>query len=150
MDEFNNEFNRIYKRLLRDELRLTSYVKEFLLDLSEKGMKIGVVSSGAAWMVNQILEQFQMSELFDIVITKENVTQHKPNPEAYLLALNELQLTSSDVLIFEDSSAGLLAAKGANCDAIAVEHEFNSNNDLSLALKVITDFCEIMNTDSVK
>ena len=53
-------------------------------------------------------------------------------------------------MIFEDSSAGLLAAKGANCDAIAVEHEFNSNNNLSLALKVITDFREVMNNNSVK
>ena len=120
------------------------------MELSEKGKKIGVVSSGAAWMVNQILEQFQLSTLFDVVITKENVTQHKPHPEAYQLALNELSLTSSEVLIFEDSSAGLLAAKGANCDAIAVEHEFNSNNNLSLALKVITDFREVMNNNSVK
>lgn len=145
MDEFNNEFNRIYKRLLRNELKLTPSVKEFLLELSEKGKKLGVVSSGATWMVKQILEQFQLSELFDIVITKENVKQHKPHPEAYLLAINELHLKSSEVLIFEDSSAGLMAAKGANCDAIAVEHDFNSNNDLSLALKVITDFREVMN-----
>lgn len=150
MDEFNNEFNRIYKRLLRGELKLTPNVKEFLLELSEKGKKLGVVTSGATWMVNQILEQFQLTELFDIVITKENVTRHKPHPEAYLLALNKLAIASSEVLIFEDSSAGLLAAKGANCDTIAVEHEFNSNNDLSLALKVITDFREVMNNSSVK
>jgi len=150
MDEFNDEFNRIYKRLLHDELRLTSNVKEFLLELSKNGKKIGVVSSAATWMVNQILEQFQLLELFNIVITKENVTRRKPHPEAYLLALNELSLTSSEVLIFEDSSAGLLAAKGAHCDAIAVEHEFNSNNNLSLALEVITDFREVMNNSSVK
>jgi len=145
MDEFNNEFNRIYKRILHDGLKLTPNAKEFLFELAEKGKKIGVVSSATTWMVNQILEQFQLTELFDIMITKEDVTHHKPHPEAYLLALNELHLTSSEVLIFEDSNAGLLAAKGANCDAIAVEHEFNSNNDLSLAMKAIKDFSEVMN-----
>ena len=144
MDEFNNEFSRIYKKLLREKLKLTPYAKEFLIDLSEHGKKLGVVSSAATWMVNQILEQFQLLELFDIVITKENVTKHKPNPEAYQLALSELSLESSEVLIFEDSHAGLVAAKLANCDAIAIEHEFNTNNDLSLSKKRIKDFREVM------
>lgn len=144
MDDFNNEFNRIYRKLLKDELELTPYAKELLYDLSEKGKKIGLVSSSATWMVNQILNQFQLANLFDVVITGEDVTHHKPHPEAYLLALNELYLSNSEVLIFEDSSAGLLAAKAANYDAFAIEHEFNANNDLSLALKVITDFSEVM------
>lgn len=122
MDDFNNEFNRIYRKLLKDELELTPYAKELLYDLSEKGKKIGLVSSSATWMVNQILNQFQLANLFDVVITGEDVTHHKPHPEAYLLALNELYLSNSEVLIFEDSSAGLLAAKAANYDAFAIEH----------------------------
>ena len=148
MDEFISEYSIIYKDLLHNELKLTPYAKEFLIELSEKGKKIGLVSSSFSWMVTQILDQLQLSELFDIVIAKEDVTHHKPHPEAYLLALKKLSLTSSEVLIFEDTYAGLLSAKKANCDAIAVEHEFNSNNDLSLALKVIADFEEVMNNNA--
>ena len=145
MEEFVSEYSIIYKELLRHNLKLTPNAKEFLIELSEKGKKIGIVSSSFSWMINQILEQLHLSDYFDIVIAKEDVKNHKPHPEAYLLALNRLSLTSSDVLIFEDSQAGLLSAKGANCDAIAIEHEFNSNNNLSLSLKVIKDFSEVMN-----
>ncbi len=143
MDEFDNVFGGIYTRLINDNLKLTPNVKDFLIMLSKKGRKIGLVSSSKTWMVKQILDQLQLSEYFDIVIAKEDVKNHKPHPEAYLLALNKLSLTSSEVLIFEDSNAGLMAAKSANCDAIAIEHEFNSNNDLSMSLKVIKDFSEI-------
>ena len=145
MEDFVSEYSIIYKELLRHDLKLTPNAKEFLTELSEKGKKIGLVSSSFAWMINQILEQLQLSDYFDIVVTKEDVTNHKPDPEAYLLALNRLSLSSTDVLIFEDTQAGLLSAKGANCDVIAIEHEFNSNNNLSLSLKVIKDFSEVMN-----
>lgn len=145
MDEFISEYSIIYKELLRNELKLTPYAKEYLIELSEKGKKIGLVSSSFSWMVEQILEQLQLTELFDIVIAKEDVKHHKPHPEAYLLALKKLSLSSSEVLIFEDTYAGLLSAKEANCDAIAVEHEFNANNDLSIAQRLIIDFSEVMN-----
>lgn len=144
IDQFNREFNRIYSWLRCDQLKLTPYAKEFLIDVSKRGKKIGIVSSAMAYIVNEVLDQFQLTELFDIVITKENVMHHKPHPEAYLSALNELSIKSSEALIFEDSSAGLMASKSANCDAIAVEHEFNCNNDLSMSLKVIKDFGELL------
>lgn len=44
-----------------------------------------------------MLEQFQLPELFDIGITKENVTQHKPHPEAYLLAVQILLLIHENI-----------------------------------------------------
>lgn len=145
MDEFVSEYSSIYKDLLRHQLKLTPNAKEFIIELSKKGKKIGLVSSSFSWMINQILEQLQLSNYFDIIITKEDVKNHKPHPEAYLLALDRLSLTSSEVLIFEDTQAGLLSAKGADCDAIAIEHEFNKNNNLNLSLKIIKDFSEVMN-----
>ena len=104
---------------------------------------MGVVSSASDWMVHQVLSQLKLSDFFEIIITKENVINHKPDPEAYLLAIEKLSLHSSEVLIFEDSEAGLIAAKKANCDTIAFQHEFNSNHDLSLAIQTIIDFNEI-------
>ncbi|MEN8122254.1 MAG: HAD-IA family hydrolase, partial [Bacteroidota bacterium] len=88
--------------------------------------------------------QLQMSEIFDIVISHEDVNNHKPDPEAYILALKQLKLPGSEVLVFEDSNAGIIAAKKANCDVVAFRHEFNNNNDFSLAIKVISDFNEVL------
>ena len=138
--EFNTTFRSIYEKLLHDEAELTAYAKEYILSLKKENRKIGIVSSAATWMVNQLLKQLDIASLFDVLIAREHVTKHKPDPEAYQLALSQLSMTCEEVLIYEDSWAGLTAANAAGCDAIAVRHDFNIENDLSLAMNVITAF----------
>ena len=142
-DTFNDAFKKIYRELLRTELKPNPNIETLLTKLKNKGKKLGLVSSASGWMVDQVLSQLKLSEFFDIIITKEDVTKYKPDPEAYLLALEKLSLASSQVLIFEDSKSGLIAAKNANCDSVAFRHEFNVNTDFSLALMVISDFDEV-------
>ena len=144
MEVFNLEFKKIYQALLFKELIPNLNSRTLLNKLKTKGKKMGVVSSATKWMADQILVQLNLTDFFDFVITKEQVANHKPHPEAYLLALNKLSLPSSEVLIFEDSEAGLIAARNANCDSIAFNHEFNTNHDLSLAIQSISDFKDIM------
>jgi len=81
LDEFNNQFNKIYKKLLFENLALNANLKELLIKLANKSKKIGVVSSAATWMVDQILVLLDLTKLFDIIITGEDVTKHKPDPE---------------------------------------------------------------------
>jgi len=63
--------------------------------------------------------------------------------ENWSIVINYFSISNSEALVFEDSRAGLIAAKKAGCDAIAFQHEFNVNHDLSSAIKTITDFTEI-------
>lgn len=143
MEVFNLEFKKIYQELLFKELIPNLNSVALLTRLKVKGKKMGVVSSATKWMADQILLQLNLTDFFDFVITKEDVANHKPHPEAYLLALEKLSLPSSEVIIFEDSEAGLIAASKSNCDSIAFKHAFNANHDLSLALRAISDFNEI-------
>ena len=147
IDLFNAEFKNIYQQLLSIELLPNPNVEELLTQLKAMGKNLGVVSSADKWMVNQVLSEMNFIDYFDVVITKELVEKHKPNPEAYLLALKKLSVSSSEVLVFEDSRAGLLAAKNANCDSVAFRHEYNVNNDFGLALQVISDFNQFVLVD---
>ncbi len=141
--DFNAEFKPIYEQLLQKELASNPNALELLIKLKSKGKRLGLVSSASRWMVDHIISQLELSNFFEVVITKENVVNHKPDPEAYLLALKKLSLPSSEVLIFEDSETGLIAARNAKCDSIAFKHEFNVNHDLSLALQRISDYNEL-------
>ena len=143
-DKFNTEFKEIYQELLRKKLTPNPNIVELLTKLKAKRKRIGVVSSASPWMVDQVLSQLKLAEFFDIVITNKQVTKHKPDPEAYLLALERLSLPGSEVLVFEDSKSGLIAARKANCDSVAFQHEFNINNDFSLAVQIISDFNEFL------
>lgn len=144
IEQFNAEFKPIYQEILFQDLATNPNAVELLTILKKQGKKIGVVSSAFSWMVNQILSQLELTEYFDVVVTQENVSKHKPDPEAYLLALEKLELPASEVLIFEDSEAGITAAQNADCDVVAFRHDFNVNHDFSGAVRIISDFNEIL------
>jgi len=142
-ERFNEEFRKIYQKHLWNELEPNKNAVPLLERLRASGRKTGLVSSASGWMVEHVLEQLGISDHFDVIIFKEHVKNHKPEPDSYLLAILKLGLPADEVLIFEDSYVGLIAAGRAGCDSIAFRHKFNVNNDLSMAVKVITDFDEI-------
>jgi beta-phosphoglucomutase-like phosphatase (HAD superfamily) len=65
----------------------------------------------------------------------------------HLLAMSRLNLNPQDVLIFEDSAAGLKAAIEANCRCIIVRHPFNVRHDFSGAFCQINSFSDMPRTD---
>lgn len=60
------------------------------------------------------------------VVSAEMIQQGKPHPEGYLLAAEMLQVSIQHCLIFEDSSAGILAAEAAGGQLIVVGHSQQS------------------------
>ncbi|MFA0482392.1 HAD family hydrolase, partial [Vibrio splendidus] len=107
--EFNRYFRAHYEKMLNDELALNAGAKKYIEQLKQAGKICGVVSSAAAWMVENILASLQLDTAFDLVITQEHVSKHKPDPEAYNLALANLGVSPEQTVVFEDSTAGISA-----------------------------------------
>ena len=62
------------------------------------------------------------ADSFDVIIGKEDVSVVKPDPEAYILALDQLRLTAADTVALEDSPSGLASASTAGLSCVAVGH----------------------------
>jgi HAD superfamily hydrolase (TIGR01509 family) len=144
IDEFNDRFRGFYLDLIEAEIATTQGARQFVFDTRNSGIKAGVVSSAATWMVERVLSKLNLQNSFDLIITREDVTHHKPHLEAYLLALSRLRVSANETLVFEDSSAGLKAATAAGCRCIAVRHAFNSKHDFSGAFCEIGSFSEAL------
>jgi HAD superfamily hydrolase (TIGR01509 family) len=144
LDEFNEGFRGLYLNLIESDLSATQGAQEFMSETKERGIKLGVVSSAAPWMVEKILSKLRLQHAFDLVITQAHVLRHKPDPEAYLLALARLRFRADDVLVFEDSEAGLQAAIAAGCQCVAVRHAFNTKHDFGAAIRGIASFTELL------
>jgi HAD superfamily hydrolase (TIGR01509 family) len=109
----------LYREML-DELR----VNFALLSLAESvrpGMRTVLVTTASAESVRAVLRHFDLGRAFDFVITGDDVTRHKPDPEAYRLALARLQLDPRECLAFEDSDVGAASAKAAGVAVVRVE-----------------------------
>ena len=70
-------------------------------------------------------------ELVDVLVSAEDVSRGKPDPQGYLLALRLLGEARSDAprpaatYVVEDAPAGVVAAKAAGCRVIAVTNSYN-------------------------
>ncbi len=144
LSEFNTYFRKHYEALLLESLELNHGAKAYIRQLKANGKQCGVVSSAATWMVDNILTALGLEDAFDVVITQEHVSAHKPDPEAYDLALSKLGVSPAQAIVFEDSTAGIQSGLASGCQVIAIHHTFNGNNDLSGALKSIDSYEEML------
>lgn len=84
--------------------------------------RMALASNSPKHFVRQALVEARMIDLFEAVCTADDVAHRKPDPEMYRLILDRLDLSPSDVLVFEDSPAGVAAAQGAGCPVVMVEN----------------------------
>lgn len=82
---------------------------------------VAVVSGGTRPHVAETLRVIGVAELFEVVITQEDVARTKPAPDAFLLAAERLGVEPTACLVYEDSQLGLQAAKAAGMKAVYVE-----------------------------
>jgi HAD superfamily hydrolase (TIGR01509 family) len=85
-------------------------------------MDMALASNSPRSFVKQALVQARLIDLFKSVVTADDVTHRKPDPEMYNLTLKNIGLQPEDVLIFEDSPAGVSAAQAAGCAVIMIEN----------------------------
>lgn len=113
--------NRRYVEMLGSlsKSELLEGAEEYLLKLRSEGVKIalGSASKNAPF----ILEKLSISELFDAVVDGNSVSAAKPDPEVFLKGAELLGLDPRDCVVFEDSEAGIEAARNAGCGVVAID-----------------------------
>lgn len=117
---YAEEKNTIYRRLLcqMSQADLTDEVKETLLALRKKGMKLAIGSSSKN--APFILERIGLNGFFDAVADGNCITHSKPHPEVFLKAADMLDLSPTECLVVEDAHAGVEAACAGGFDCAAI------------------------------
>lgn len=101
--------------------------------LAAAGLMLGVVSGALREEVEGALAQEGLRQRFKVLVSAEDVTEAKPDPEGYLKALDALNsqpplperlIHPHEVLGVEDSPAGLQAAAGAGLVTLGVAHTY--------------------------
>ena len=69
----------------------------------------------------------------DVIVSGDDVTRGKPNPECFLLGARLLGFSASDCLVFEDATAGILAGEGAGAAIMVITQTHHHPMETSLA-----------------
>lgn len=109
LEEMHKEKKHAYKKYLDKAVLNTGLVDIIRLMRSE--YKTAVVTTASKENCYDILKQFGVIGLFDLILTHDDITKSKPDPEGFLKAMDYFEAKPTETIIFEDSEVGLEAAE---------------------------------------
>lgn len=134
----------IYQRLIEADhtLPITTGLESFFSFAQQHFKKMAICTGSKFSEANAALLQLKQKNLFTnlaVLVTVDDVTNSKPDPEGYLLTAKKLGAPTKDCLVIEDTPHGIAAAKSAGMHVIALTTTF-PRNKLQQADLVTQDF----------
>ena len=93
---------------------------EFLQQARAAGMRLGVATAANWENVEFVLQGIGLRDAFDTIVTADDITRGKPDPEIFLIAAQRLGVPPERCLVFEDALMGIEAARRAGMDLVAL------------------------------
>ncbi|MCL1863324.1 MAG: HAD family hydrolase [Defluviitaleaceae bacterium] len=105
-----------------------------LLDgIKAMGIKCGVASSSSHELIELVLGKIGLRKNFDFIVSGEDVSEGKPNPEIYLRAAEKAGVSPAQCIAIEDAPAGVEAAKAAGMVCIVYDNPNTYGQDFTKA-----------------
>jgi HAD superfamily hydrolase (TIGR01509 family) len=119
---FLNELKQIYTMEIVHSRCKPRFQHEYALShLKAAGLKLGVASNSVRQSVDLMMSKSGLMPYLDVVVSNQDVSKGKPDPEIYLKALNLLKVSPSEALVVEDNEHGIAAGKAAGANLMIVQ-----------------------------
>ena len=93
-----------------------------LSQLKTAGYKIAVCSNSIRQSLELMMQRAGLDRFIDVMLSNEDVTKPKPDPEMYLTAMSRLGLEPEQCIIVEDNEHGIRAAKASGARVLVVSN----------------------------
>ncbi|MEU4295533.1 HAD-IA family hydrolase [Kribbella sp. NPDC026596] len=133
-----------HRDAMHQELHFRPGIQDWLRTARELGLQVAIASSSARPWVRGHLERVDAVDLFDHVVTGDEVETHKPDPAIYELALQRLGVRGDEAIAVEDTAHGVAAAQAAGMFAVAVPNPFVAPGAVAAADLVLGSADELL------
>ena len=127
--EINQAKTKRWREIVGDEVPLFPGVEDFIKKM-EKDFALGIVSMARREEIEYILEKTNLRSSFFSIVSAEDVSNCKPDPECYHKGFNLIDaartarggnpIIHGDCLVIEDSPQGIMAAKNAGLKTLGI------------------------------
>jgi HAD superfamily hydrolase (TIGR01509 family) len=130
LEECNVRFDDdLLEGLVREKIRIQTSLHKIvslfegaieLLEELQGRTKIALATMSGRKVVDKLLPEKRIEGHFDVVVTADEISKPKPDPEIFLVSAAKLGVEPEDCMVIEDSVFGVRAAKAAGMKCIAV------------------------------
>lgn len=117
------------------------------IDLTSERGPIALASSTPLALIQRSLDHFDLSDRFASVHSAEFEPYGKPHPGVFLTAATSLGVAPTRCLVFEDSTAGVIAARAASMSLVAVPTREDRGEVEYLLADLVLDSLDDLSTD---
>ncbi|HAP22026.1 MAG TPA: HAD family hydrolase [Lachnospiraceae bacterium] len=125
LEEIMDEWNRMAYEKYTTEIPLKPGARAFLNGLKDKNIPCGIATSNSRILTEAILKSHQVENYFSVMVTGDEITNGKPDPEVYLETAKKMGVAPEHCLVFEDIPFGIIAGKRAGMTVCAVEDAYS-------------------------
>ncbi len=150
-DRDTNEMVEIYRsyqrHIYKDAITMFPGTREVIHALKEKGYKVAIVTSRFWKSTRTGLYKFDISDMFDAVVSAEDTNIHKPDPTPILLCLEKLGISADEAIMVGDSKFDILCARNAGVRSVLVSWTISVNEEQRRELApdyYITDAAQLL------
>ena len=128
-EEEKNEMSyakeREYQAEFKPHLKLLPGLDKFLQEAHDAGIKMAIGSAAIMFNIDFVLDNLHIRHYFQALVSADDVSKSKPDPETYLICADHLQVSPDDCIVFEDGPRGVESAlnAGMKCVVLTILHE---------------------------
>ena len=123
MEEMNSisiEKEKRYQKAFLPELKLIKGLDTFLEQATAKKIKMAIGSAAIPFNIDFVLDNLNLRNTFSAVVSADDVTKSKPDPETFLKAAELLGVEPAACVVFEDAPKGVEAAQNAGMKTVVL------------------------------
>lgn len=139
LDKLYKERKEILRNLLKSHLKLMPGAKILLNFLKNKKIDMVIASSSKRKHIELGLKKLKASHYFRNITCVSEVKKGKPHPDLFLKALKKNNAKPGEAIVFEDSIAGIKAAKSAGIFCITIPPRNIDISEYSLVADLVLD-----------
>ena len=125
------EFDKHYQRRCGTRSHLYPRVRETLVALKERSVKLAVVTNKEARYTSAVLDAHQLMPLFDRVVSGDTMARKKPDPMGIESCLTEFNTSAHRALFVGDSSIDVATARNAGVQVWALPYGYNMGQPIA-------------------
>lgn len=110
----------LYRDIIADAFPDMDGAPELIASLRNEGIRMGVGSSGPPENVRLVIATLHAEKVFEAIVTGEDVTRGKPDPQVFEIAAQRLGVEAARCIVIEDAAAGITAAHAAGMKCVAL------------------------------
>ena len=122
LTRIHNKKKAVYSKYL-EKAKLNQHLVSLL-----RAMKLeyycALVTTASRKNCLELMNTFGLVELFDLILTQEEIPKKKPDPKGFFMAMEYFDVPTEQTIIFEDSETGVKAAEQTGADYYVV-HGYN-------------------------